>query len=908
MSEDPRIEAPAAAKKPRPSLGASYAATRRRAEVWQSLKAHALDWQRDPESEGAVSVLRKDLAELAAVESYWAYPGKRVVERLRRLVNDEDPDALASLTALVVRMLISGAYRVYSEDSDDERLDEGSAKSVNPELVLDERPYFEVLIVDDLPPGEEDRLRERLLAFRSDTDPFVYDVVIVPSFEDALIAVLLNYHIQSVVIRYGFPVASRHSLGIAERALAHFDQERLGAIEIGPALGEAIASLRPNLDLFLVSDAAVEEIAGLYRRIFRRVFFRQEDLLELHLSITKGVQARYKTPFFSALKSYSLRPTGVFHALPIARGKSVSRSYWIRELEDLLGSNLLMAETSATTGGLDSLLQPHGSLREAQALAARAFGARQSFFVTNGTSTANKIVLQAIARPGDIVLAARDCHMSHHYAFVLAGVEPLYMDPYPIKRYGIYGGVPLVEIRRHLLDLRARGQLHRARVVLLTNCSFDGIVYNPLRVMQEVLAIKPDMTFVWDEAWFAFASFTPITRRRTAMDSASELRKRFASASYRARYAEWKARFDAAPESERWEGPLMADPDLAQVRVYATHSTHKTLTSLRQGSMIHVSDDRFEAEVEHPFHQAYLTHTSSSANYPILASLDIGRRQVELEGYEMVQHAIELAIVLRERVNFDPTLKRFFDVLTPEELIPARHRESGFTSYKLSGTDWEAMDRAWEEDEFCLDPTRLTLSTGRTGINGDRFKTLLIDRYDIQVNKTSPNSVLFMTHIGTTRGALAHLISALASMADDLEHEQSVGGVHRASVRARTSRELAEQLAPLPDFSSFHPTFWRDATPAREGNIRSAFFASNDEASVRYFELGAALEAEVAAGLVIVSAGFVTPYPPGFPVLVPGQVISTQILAFLRSVDHDEIHGYDPNLGLRVFTNEALEA
>jgi arginine decarboxylase len=890
----------------RPSLGAAYAATRHRTGAWQRLKRHGQDWLRAPGDASRAEALRADLAELERVESYWAYPGRRVVAHLAAQLADGDAPAFSRLTNLVVRMLVSSAYRVFSEDSEEAAETPAEAHGAYPELVLDERPYFEVLIVDDLPPKEEDRLRDRLLEFRRDDDPFVYDIVVVPSFEDAIIAVLLNYQIQSVVIRYGFPVASRHSLGIAERALARVSAGGLDGDQVGPALGLALADLRPELDLFLVSDASVEEIAAEHRRTFRRIFFRQEDLRELHLSITRGVQARYTTPFFSALRSYSQRPTGVFHALPIARGKSVSRSHWIRDLEDLFGSTLFMAETSATTGGLDSLLQPHGSLREAQALAARAFGARQSFFVTNGTSTANKIVLQAVTKPGDIVLATRDCHTSHHYAFVLSGAEPLYMDPYPIRQHGFYGGVPLATIRRNLLELREQGQLHRARVLLLTNCTFDGIVYNPLRVMEEVLAIQPEMTFIWDEAWFAFAAFTPITRRRTAMHAASTLRKRLRSAGYRARYATWKAAFDAAPAEERWSGPLMADPD-TPVRVYATQSTHKTLTSLRQGSMIHVSDDGFAAEASEPFHQAYLTHTSSSANYPILASLDMGRRQVELEGYEMVQHAIELALVLRERVNSDPELGRHFRILTPEDLVPEEHRPSGFTHYQVSGTDWSAMDRAWEEDEFCLDPTRITLGIGATGIDGDAFKTLLIDRHDIQVNKTSPNSVLLMTHIGTTRGALAHLIAALASISDELDGEHAGQSAHRATLRAKAAARLGGELPELPNFSSFHPAFGDSGGGlTRAGNIRAAFFAAMRDDAVRYLRLDGEVQAALDRGEAVVSAAFITPYPPGFPVLVPGQVVSRGIVRFLESVSQPEIHGYDAALGLRLFTIEEL--
>ncbi len=171
---------------------------------------------------------------------------------------------------------------------------------------------------------------------------------------------------------------------------------------------------------------------------------------------------------------------------------------------------------AATSGGLDSLLEPHGPIKEAQELASRAFGSKQTFFATNGTSTCNKIVVQALVRPDDIVLVDRDCHKSHHYGMVLAGAKVVYLDSYPLNEYSMYGAVPLQEIKHTLLKLKAAGKLDQVRMLLLTNCTFDGIVYNVERVMEECLAIKPDLVFLWDEAWFAFARFGPTYRQRTA--------------------------------------------------------------------------------------------------------------------------------------------------------------------------------------------------------------------------------------------------------------------------------------------------------------------------------------------------------------------------------------------------------
>ncbi|MGE0711802.1 MAG: aminotransferase class I/II-fold pyridoxal phosphate-dependent enzyme [Planctomycetota bacterium] len=901
---------------PRPSLSVYYNASRLRTDTWSRLKTSARRLGAALEAgypgDNHREQLDKCLAELAALEDYWAFPGERVVEELKRLLADEDLEGLAELSSRTVRLLTSHSYRA-SEDPG--ALASGREQRLAPEgeeqeAPRDARPYFEVLVVDDLEPAEEAALRARLLSHRRPEDEFVYDVVVVPSFEDALIAVLLNYHLQSVVVRYDFPFRSEKRLGFVSRILegvGHDQAQRLDDTQTDLLLAKAIHAVRPSLDLYLVTDAPVEELAGSLERRYRRVFYRQEDYRELHMSILKGIRARYRTPFFSAVRSYAQKPTGVFHALPISRGKSISKSHWIKDLEEFYGPNLFLAETSATTAGLDSLLQPHGSLKEAQELAARAFGAERSFFVTNGTSTANKIVLQAVLHPGDIVIASRDCHMSHHYAMVLVGAEPIYLDPYPLTPYSIYGAVPLREIKRQLLALRRAGKLDRVRMLLLTNCSFDGIVYHPERIMEEVLAIKPDMIFVWDEAWFAFARFNPLSRRRTAMEAAKRLRERFASPDYQRRWEAWQAAHANDDDDALLEERLLPDPGQARVRVYATQSTHKTLTSLRQGSMILVRDQDFQRQVIAAFHQAYLTHTSTSANYQLLASMDVGRRQVELEGYELVQHQAELAVTLRERVNNHPLISKYFRLLTPEDLIPAEHRPSGFQAYGDLKTDWSKVDEAWAEDEFCLEPSRLTLFCGALGVEGDAFKRRLIEEFDIQINKTSRNTVLFMTHIGSTRGAVAYLIEVLTQVAAEMEDRVRDEGQLAFGLRAAAVSSLTKEQPILPNCSRFHAAFRPDPTgDTPEGDLRGAFFLAGHMENVEYLKLDGSIQAVMASGRQVVAATFIIPYPPGFPLLVPGQVISPEILSYLKALDVKEIHGYEPAHGLCVFREDTL--
>jgi arginine decarboxylase len=813
----------------------------------------------------------------------------------------------------VARALTSGAYRrrsipLVSDESDNEDYEDESALS--PEDRALGRPYFEVLIVDNVNEHQERFLRNNLNRVRRSEDPFIYEPVVVPSLEDALMGTLFNYNVQAVIVRPGLSLRSHNELPILKQYLKRLnnvlDLEDLQPSEYGPETCRLIGKIRPELDAYLITDRSAEDIAGRDLGLCRRVFYNQEDFLELHLNILRGVNRRYKTPFFTALKEYSKQPTGVFHAMPISRGKSISRSHWIQDMGAFYGPNIFLAETSATSGGLDSLLEPRGPIKEAQDMAARAFGAKQTFFATNGTSTCNKIVVQALVRPGDIVLVDRDCHKSHHYGMVLAGANVVYMDSYPLHQYSMYGAVPIREIKHTLLKLKAAGKLDKVRMVLLTNCTFDGLVYNVERVMEECLAIKKDLVFLWDEAWFAFARFGPTYRQRTAMSVANTLRGKARDVDHAKAYEEQQETLKGADEETLLDTRLMLPPD-ARIRVYATQSTHKTLTSLRQGSMIHVNDMDFKGEVEQAFHEAYMTHTSTSPNYQIIASLDVGRRQVELEGFEFVQSQVESAMAIRRAVASHPLLQKYFKVLTPADMIPDQYRESGIEAYYKSEVGWSDKWEIWASDEFVLDPTRVTLAVGGTGWDGDTFKTkVLMDKYGIQINKTSRNTVLFMTNIGTTRSSVAYLIEVLVEIANDLDDLlDDASRMEKLAFEKRVAG-LVEHVPPLPDFSRFHDAFRSDGdTP--EGDIRSAFFLAYNEENCDYLDIDGTLMERLEAGEELVSASFIIPYPPGFPILVPGQVISPEIMSFMRALDVSEIHGYRHDLGLRVFTAKALE-
>jgi arginine decarboxylase len=674
-------------------------------------------------------------------------------------------------------------------------------------------------------------------------------------------------------------------------------------------LAQVLKRVRPELDLYLVSNGQVEEIAGNPKaNAVRRVFYAVEELLELHLAILEGVQDRYDAPFFNNLQKYAQRPIGTFHGLPIARGKSIFKSDWIRDMGEFYGPTLFLAESSATTGGLDSLLEPTGNIKKAQEMAARAFGADHVFFVTNGTSTSNKMAVQALLAPGDIVIVDRNCHKSHHYGIVLAGAQPLYVEAFPMTEYSMYGAVPLRTIKQALLNLKADGRLDRVKMLGLTNCTFDGHIYNTRRVMEECLAIKPDLIFLWDEAWFGFARFSPFLRPRTAMGAANDIEAWMHNPGSVAEYEKQQDKLGADPSDDALlNRRLIPDPRKVKLRVYQTNSTHKSMSALRQGSMLLVKDIEFHT-VESQFHEAVFTHASTSPNQQLIASLDVARRQMELEGYGLVHNAIEVALAIRQAVAEHPPISKYFHILGADKMVPAQYRESGFTDYLDPKSNWAAARRSMQEDEFCLDPTRMTLVCGTAGFDGTQFKGILANKYNIQLNKTSRNSVLLQSNINNTRSDVAHLIRVLVEISSEIDQRLVQGGPNVRQTFDARIKSLMIDVPDLPNFSHFHNVFRKDAgRRTNEGDIRGGFYAAYDVANCEYIRLvDPEIDRRLKEGPELVSANFVIPYPPGFPIMVPGQVITQETIDFMRKLDVKEIHGYEAAEGLKLVRADAL--
>jgi arginine decarboxylase len=249
-------------------------------------------------------------------------------------------------------------------------------------------------------------------------------------------------------------------------------------------------------------------------------------------------------------------------------------------------------------------------------------------------------------------------------------------------------------------------------------------------------------------------------------------------------------------------------------------------------------------------------------------------------------------------------------VLGADAMIPAEYRASGFKDFLTPGSTWVTAVKAMHEDEFFLDPTRMTLVCGTAGYDGTAFKNLLASKYNIQLNKTSRNSVLLQSNINNTRSDVALLIKVLLEIAMEIEARLAEGGESERAAFAARVKSLMMDVPDLPNFSRFHDGYREDpGSITLEGDMRTAFFAAYEEDDCEYLPLmDPKVDERLAKGPEMVSANFVIPYPPGFPIMVPGQVIDASTIGFMRKLDVKEIHGFNATRGLKLIKLAAIGA
>src|SRR5262245_49672504 len=429
------------------------------------------------------------------------------------------------------------------------------------------RPVSRVLVVNDEPLVLREFVKGLNAAARSLENPLGLAFTGVTTGREALAAIEQDGDIQAVVV--DDKLYTLNSKGSKKKL-------QMSALELVQRLNR----FRPELDVYiLVAQEQEDEVVDtLFAEAVDGYFYREErDYRGMYRILNAQIQERARTPFYDQLKNYVWMAKDQWHTPGHSSGESLRGSPWVNDFYDFMGEHVFDADLSVSVPTLDSLMDPRGIIGEAQQKAAKAFGAKRTFFATNGTSAANKVILQTLIAPGEKLLLDRNCHKSVHHGVVLSGANPVYLDSALNRKYGLYGPVPkkllLKEIKKH----------PDAQALILTSCTYDGLRYDlePIIEAAHARGIK----VLIDEAWYGFARFHPAFRP-TALEAGAD---------------------------------------------YATQSTHKVLSAFSQASMIHVNDPGFR---EHLFRENFNMHASTSPQYGLIASLDVGRKQAVMEGFK----------------------------------------------------------------------------------------------------------------------------------------------------------------------------------------------------------------------------------------------------------------------------------
>jgi arginine decarboxylase len=589
-------------------------------------------------------------------------------------------------------------------------------------------------------------------------------------------------------------------------------------------------------------------------------------------------------PFFRTLVAFTESHEYSWHTPGHAGGTAFRKSQVGKAFYDFYGETLFRTDLSVSVAELGSLLDHSGVVEEAEKNAARVFGAEATYFVLNGTSTSNQIVAHSCVVAGDVVLADRNCHKSVNYALTVTDAIPVYLMP-SRNGYGIIGPIPAARLSpQAVADAMTTSPLARDAgqapvYAVITNSTYDGLCYRADRVVDLLGQSVPRVHF--DEAWFAYARFHPLYDNRYAMHD----RK-------------------AVP----------GDPT-----IFATQSTHKLLAAFSQGSMIHIRpSDRAPVEPSR-FNEAYMMHGSTSPFYPMIACLDVASAMMDGPGgLVLVEEAIREAIRFRKRIvtigrelaeNTDGGDPWFFGVWQPDEV---RDPQSNTVSLFADAPDalLETEPSCWSlepgqswhgfgglDSGYCmLDPTKVTLTTpgvdaagylAETGIPAPVVASYL-DKNRVEVEKTGDYTLLLLFSIGTTRGKWGTLLEGLLAFKRAYDSGQSVieaipelaaaypdryGKITlrglcdemHAEIRARGTIELLDRaFGELPVPATTPGEAYRRLVRARTERVPVSEMAGR------------------------VSAVMVVPYPPGIPILMPGEragAIDGPVLRYLLALE-----------------------
>ncbi len=562
-------------------------------------------------------------------------------------------------------------------------------------------------------------------------------------------------------------------------------------------------------------------------------------------------------PFFRALTHYAADGSYSWHCPGHSGGVAFLKSPVGQMFHQFFGENMLRADVCNAVDELGQLLDHTGPVAASERNAARIFHSDHLYFVTNGTSTSNKIVWHSTVAPDDIVVVDRNCHKSVLHSIIMTGAIPVFLMP-TRNHFGIIGPIPKEEFEFENIQEKiernpfAKDKNAKPRVLTITQSTYDGVIYN-VEEIKEMLDGKID-TLHFDEAWLPHAAFHDF-------------------------YGDYHA--------------IGADrPRCKESMVFSTQSTHKMLAGLSQASQILVQDAENHKLDRDVFNEAYLMHTSTSPQYSIIASCDVAAAMMEPPGgTALVEESIAEALDFRRamrKVDEEWGADWWFKVWGPDDLSEEGIEEREAWMLKTKAR-WHGFGKVAKGFNM-LDPIKATIITPGLDVDGDfsdefgipaAIVTKYLAEHGVIVEKTGLYSFFIMFTIGITKGRWNTMVAALQQFKDDYDKNQPCWKV-------------------LPEFVAKHPRYERvglkdlclqihevykandvarlttemylsDMVPAMKP---ADAFARMAHKQIERVEINA-LEGRVTAVLL-------TPYPPGIPLLIPGERFNKTIVRYLQ--------------------------
>ncbi|MGY5239088.1 aminotransferase class I/II-fold pyridoxal phosphate-dependent enzyme [Clostridium tertium] len=463
-----------------------------------------------------------------------------------------------------------------------------------------------------------------------------------------------------------------------------------------------------------------------------------------------------ETPLFDALKEYVDRDTLPFHVPGHKKGVGIDK-----EFKNFIGENPFKIDVTVFKL-VDSLHHPTGPIKKAQELVADAYESHASFFSIHGTSGAIQAMILAVVNDGDKIIVPRNVHKSVTSGIILSGAVPVFMEPEIDKKLGIAHGVTPETIEKTLKENPD------AKAVLIINPTYYGVATDIKKIADIVHSY--DIPLIVDEAHgphLAFSEKLPMSALKAGADICAQ-------------------------------------------------STHKIIGSLTQGSLLHVKSKYVDPK---RVQQILNLMQTTSPSYIIMASLDCARRQIALEGKDLLQKTIELCKYTRDEINKIPGFYCF-----GEEVLG-------------------------KPGSYSFDPTKLTISSRELGITGFELDMILADKYHIQMELSDFYNVLAVGSFGDTKEGMDRLLSALKEISNDYYGK----------------KETVQDFLDIP------------AIPTKILNPREAFYS--DKISIPLNE-----------SIGKISGEFLLAYPPGIPVLCPGEEITQEVVDYVHDLKRANLY------------------